>query len=92
MFEVTKNRGFAGGRPMAAQARPAVQREGYITKDEVARRLKKTGRTVENWQRRGFIPFVKVGASVLYRWEDVVAALEARFGVEALINGKTAKT
>ena len=26
--------------------------EGFITKEEVAKRLKKTVRTVENWQRR----------------------------------------
>ena len=55
--------------------------EDFITKEEVARRLKKTTRTVENWQRRGYIPFVKVGQSVLFRWSSVVAHLERKFGV-----------
>ena len=58
----------------------AVQ-EGYITKEEVARRLSKTVRTVENWQRRGYLPFVKIGQSVLFRWSDVVAHLERNFRV-----------
>lgn len=54
--------------------------EDFITKEEVARRLKKTTRTIENWQRRGYIPFVKVQQSVLFRWSSVVAQLEERFG------------
>ena len=38
--------------------------EGFITKGEVARRLKKTVRTIENWQSKGILPFVKAGRSV----------------------------
>lgn len=53
--------------------------EGYITKEEVARRLKKTVRTVENWQRRGILPFVKAGRSVLFKWSDIEAHLQQNF-------------
>ena len=55
--------------------------EGYITKEEVAKRLKKTVRTVENWQRRGILPFVKAGRSVLFKWADVEAHLQEHFRV-----------
>ena len=55
--------------------------EGYITKDEMARRLKKTVRTIENWQRRGIVPFVKAGHSVLFKWTDVEAHLQTNFRV-----------
>ena len=55
--------------------------EGYITKEEVARRLKKTVRTVENWQRRGYIPFIKAGRSVLFNWVDVQGHLQKHFRV-----------
>ena len=58
-----------------------VATEGYITKEEVARRLKKTVRTVENWQRRGYIPFIKAGRSVLFNWADVQAHLQQNFRV-----------
>jgi excisionase family DNA binding protein len=58
--------------------------EGYITKNEVARRLKKTARTVENWQRLEIIPFVKTGHSVLFNWADVQAHLNRHFGVNRL--------
>ena len=55
--------------------------EGYITKEEVARRIKKTVRTVEHWQRRGILPYVKVGQSVLFKWPVVEAHLDRHFGV-----------
>ena len=58
-----------------------TQKEGYITKDEVARRMKKTTRTVEKWQKRGIIPFVKCGHAVLFDWADVQRHLEANFRV-----------
>lgn len=55
--------------------------EGYITKEEVAKRLKKTVRTVENWMRKGILPFVKAGRSVLFKWADVEAHLHEHFRV-----------
>lgn len=55
--------------------------DGYITKEEVAKRLKKTVRTIENWQARGIIPFIKVGRSVLFDWTDVQAHLQRNFRV-----------
>jgi hypothetical protein len=72
---------FRSGTLQSGAAVPEIGQEDFITKEEVARRLKKTTRTVENWQRRGYIPFVKVQQSVLFRWSSVVAQLERRFGV-----------
>ncbi len=65
------------------QSKPetAPETEGFITKEEVARRLKKTVRTVEIWQKKGALPYVKVGQSVLFRWPAVEAHLEANFGI-----------
>lgn len=59
----------------------ATTTEGYLTKQEVARRLKKTVRTIENWQARGIIPFIKAGRSVLFNWPDVQAHLQRNFRV-----------
>jgi excisionase family DNA binding protein len=55
--------------------------EGYITIEEVAQRLKKTPRTVRNWQKRRVIPFIKIGRSVLFRWREIEAHLEQNFRV-----------
>ncbi|HWV98527.1 MAG TPA: hypothetical protein VNZ64_02425 [Candidatus Acidoferrum sp.] len=71
---------IAGGNTLRSGTDAGVQEE-FITKEEVARRLKKTTRTIEHWQRRGYIPFVKVQQSVLFRWSRVVAQLERKFGV-----------
>lgn len=59
--------------------RKAAVEEGYITKEELAQRLKKTVRTVENWQRRGYLPYRKIAQTVLFRWSEVVAHLDQNF-------------
>ena len=53
----------------------------FLTKEELAKRLKKTVRTIENWQRKGILPFVKAGHSVLFNWPDVKAHLQGHFRV-----------
>ncbi len=75
------NQNMNGNRGGFSTVASADGVEDFITKEEVARRLKKTTRTIENWQRRGYIPFVKVQQSVLFRWSSVVAELERKFGV-----------
>jgi hypothetical protein len=58
---------------------------GYLTKREVAKRLRKQPRTIERWMKQGIIPHFKIGkgkrANVLFRWPDIEAAFVARFGV-----------
>src|SRR5262249_4184699 len=80
IMSMTENQTEAIGQKPNAVTAPAEER-GYITKEEVARRLKKTVRTIENWQRRGYIPFIKAGRSVLFDWDDVVAHLKKHFRV-----------
>jgi excisionase family DNA binding protein len=73
------------GYETQTQQRPnGNEPEGFITKEEVAKRLKKTVRTVENWQRKGILPFVKAERSVLFRWSDVVGHLECS-GAESFV-------
>jgi excisionase family DNA binding protein len=49
--------------------------EGFIDKVEVAKRLKKKLRTVDNWMRRGLLPYYKIGRSVSFKWSEVEAHL-----------------
>jgi hypothetical protein len=65
----------------AETIQPAAPTEGLITKAEVAKRLKKTPRTIEYWQKKGIIPFVKINQSVLFNWPLVVKHLETHYGV-----------
>ena len=81
-MRVMNDRAFPPGRQVGGQAMPVQyrNREIYVTKEEVAKRLMKTARTIERWQRLGYIPFVKVGQAVLYKWADVEERLDQKFG------------
>lgn len=50
---------------------PTPPLEGFIGKAEVARRLNKTLRTVDNWMQRGILPYYKIGRSVEFKWSEV---------------------
>lgn len=50
---------------------PPATPEGFIGKNEVARRMNKTLRTVDNWMQRGLLPYYKIGRSVVFKWSDV---------------------
>jgi len=62
---------FVGARPMD---------DDLLTKQELAAKLKKTPRCIELWMRHHYLPYIKVGRSVFFRWKDVVASLD-RFRV-----------
>lgn len=62
-------------------AAQAQQPEPYINKAEVARRLGKEVRTIDNWMRQGKIPYFKIGRSVNFKWSDVDAFMQAKFRV-----------
>ena len=51
-----------------------------MTKRELSLRLKKTPRCIETWMKRRYLPYIKIGHSVFFRWPDVIAALR-RFEV-----------
>lgn len=60
---------------VAAAVTGGVPVEEFINKAEVARRLKKQVRTVDNWMRRGILPYYKIGRSVAFKWSEIEAAL-----------------
>ena len=43
-----------------------------LTKQELATKLKKTPRGIELWMRHHYLPYIKVGRSVYFRWKDAV--------------------
>ncbi len=54
--------------------------EELLTKQELASKLKKTPRCIELWMRQRYLPYIKVGRSVYFRWKDVLISLD-RFRV-----------
>jgi hypothetical protein len=53
----------------------------FLNKQEVADRLKVTIRTVENWQRAGLLPHLKISNAIRFHWPDVVEHLKRNFTV-----------
>lgn len=69
------------GPDAVAGAMSAYHAEEFINKAEVARRLKKKLRTIDNWMKRGILPYYKMGRSVSFKWSDVQTHLESNFRV-----------
>ena len=59
----------------ASNSAPVSVPEVYIKKSEVARRLQKQVRTVDNWMKRGLLPYYKIGRTVCFKWSEVEARL-----------------
>ena len=51
--------------------------DGLLTKRGLAPKLHISTRTLDDWMRKGRIPFLKVGKSVRFRWSDVLEKLNA---------------
>ena len=58
-----------------------VAQDEMLTKGELAAKLKVTIRTIENWQRDGFLPYIKISSVVLFHWPEVLEHLKANFKV-----------
>jgi hypothetical protein len=54
----------------------AYDADCLLTKKELAQRLKKSVRSIENWMKLRYLPYIKIGHSVLFRWGDVIKALD----------------
>lgn len=63
--------------PTPDVAAPTSGDEPFISKHEVARRLNIGVRTVERWQQRGLIPYIKCGRFIYFNWSAIVAHLDS---------------
>jgi predicted DNA-binding transcriptional regulator AlpA len=50
--------------------------EPFISKPEVARRLGKRVRTIDNWMQLRLLPYYKIGRSVAFKWSEVKVQLK----------------
>jgi excisionase family DNA binding protein len=53
-------------------------REQYLTKAQVAQLLNVTPRTIDNFMRRGFLVYHKIGGMVRFRMGDIEKHLNER--------------
>lgn len=67
--------------PSGSGEQNGVEPEEFINKAEVARRLRKKLRTIDNWMKRGILPYYKMGRSVSFKWSDVQTHLQSHYRV-----------
>ena len=61
---------------------PEPRVDGMLTKKDLAAKLRVTVRTIENWQRAGHLPFIKISSVVLFHWPAVLDHLNTHFAVK----------
>ena len=50
---------------------PARAADPVLTKRELAARFRVSGRTIDNWMKRGYLPYIRIGRNVRFRWSEV---------------------
>jgi hypothetical protein len=69
-------------RQSTAHRTPATQDSlGMLTRQDLARQLRISTRTVDEWRQDKVIPCIKVGKIVLFYWPDVVSALREKYSI-----------
>ena len=53
----------------------------YLTKKEVAERLRRTTRTIEHWMRLRKLPCFKINGQVTFHWPSVERHLQEHYAV-----------
>lgn len=48
---------------------------GFLNDEQLRERIPICRRTLASWRRKGKIPFIKIGARVLYDWPSVQSAI-----------------
>jgi len=62
----------------ASGTQPVKEAEGLLTKFDISSRLRISTRSVDEWMRKGRIPYMKIGGkTVRFRWNDVLEKLNA---------------
>jgi excisionase family DNA binding protein len=56
---------------------PASNKPNLLSRSEVARMLRVSLATLNDWSKRGLIQSYRIGNRILYKQEEIVCALEA---------------
>ncbi len=75
-FMESLDRMLKGIEHLAANCRPLLNGERYLTDKEVSVRLKVSRRTLQDYRNEGRIPYILLGGKILYRESDIEKMLE----------------
>jgi excisionase family DNA binding protein len=75
-FFSSLDRMMDGVERMAADCKPPLGGERYMTDREVSERLKVSRRTLQEWRYGGQMPYLQIGGKILFRESDIQRMLD----------------
>ena len=75
-FFKSLNRMLDGIEKLVKNCKPTLNGERYLTDKEVAKKLKVSRRTLQDYRTEGRIPYCQLGGKILYRESDILKMLE----------------
>ena len=75
-FFKSLDRMLDGIEELVKNCKPTLNGERYLTDKEVAKSLKVSHRTLQDYRTEGRIPYCQLGGKILYRETDILKMLE----------------
>ena len=76
LFFKSLDRMLDGIERLVKNCKPTLNGERYLTDKEVAKSLKVSRRTLQDYRSEGRIPYCQLGGKILYRESDILKMLE----------------
>jgi len=76
LFFKSLDRMLDGIERLVKNCKPTLNGERYLTEKEVAKSLKVSRRTLQDYRSEGRIPYCQLGGKILYRESDILKMLE----------------
>jgi predicted DNA-binding transcriptional regulator AlpA len=71
--------------PLTASGSGEISQPNIIRRQELAKRLAVSTRTIDNWMAKRLIPYIQISPRFyLYEFDAVLAALKKHYGIEAV--------
>ena len=75
-FFKSLDRMLDGIEQLVKNCKPTLNGERYLTDKDVAKNLKVSRRTLQDYRTEGRIPYCQLGGKILYRESDILKMLE----------------
>lgn len=81
-FFLSLERMLDGISRMAKDNKPALNSERFLGNSEVAKLLKVSIRTLQDWRDNNIIPYIQIKGKIIYRQSDIDRLLQTYYNEE----------
>jgi excisionase family DNA binding protein len=71
----------AGNAPRSQMEEPAIEIESWKSKKQMAAHFNVSTRTIDEWMRKGYLPYFRIGRQVRFKKSDVDEAMNRNFKI-----------